>query len=370
MTNRERFYNAMHYLPVDHPPYFLDGPWPDTLERWYGEGYPRGVALEDYLGVEPFRYHGAGIDTFFIPPLEPRILEETEEFVIRTDAYGATLKDFRDHTSMPHWIDFPVKTPADLEERIELLRWNGGAGRIPADWDAQVAAWRADGLGVVASGGSYYGILRNLMSVELLSTMLYDAPESIKRYNDAYFELIMRILERVFADLPGEVLYVSFGEDFAYKTAPLLSPAMYRKFIMPYHQAVVDLARSHGVDIFFFDSDGNLNLMLPHLLEAGINLFYPIECAADMDPLALRATYGRDLRMIGGIDKRALAAGKPAIRAELERKVPPLIAEGGYLPRVDHSVGTDISLENFRYYMQVLLELFGMEPAGALAADS
>jgi uroporphyrinogen decarboxylase len=127
---------------------------------------------------------------------------------------------------------------------------------------------------------------------------------------------------------------------------------------MPYHRAVTELAREHGVDIFFFDSDGNLNLMLPHLLEAGINLFYPIECAADMDPLVLRATYGRQLRMIGGIDKRALAAGKAAIRAELERKLPPLLADGGYLPRVDHSIGTDISLENFRYYVKLLWELF------------
>jgi uroporphyrinogen decarboxylase len=363
LTNRERFYNVMHYLPVDHPPFFIDGLWPDTYELWYGQGYPRGVELEDYLGIERLRYHGVPIDSFLIPANEIRILEEDENFVIKTDHYGATIKDFKDHTSMPHWVDFPVKTPGDLEALIDRLQWNGGAGRIPADWDAQVAAWKADGLGVVATGGSYYGALRNLMGVELLSTMLYDAPESLQRYNDAYFEIIMRILERVFADLPGEVLYLWFGEDFAYKTAPLLSPAMYRKFIMPYHQAIVELARSHGVDIFFFDSDGNINLMLPHLLEAGINLFYPVECAAGLDPLTLRATYGRDLRMIGGIDKRALATSKPAIRAELERKVPPLIADGGYIPRVDHSVGTDISLEHFRYYMEVLLEIYGRGPA-------
>ena len=358
MTDRERFYNVTHYLPADRPPYFLDGPWEDTWERWYAEGYPRGVELADYLGVEPFRYHGVPIDSFLIPANEPRVLEEGLEFQIKTDHYGATLKVFKHHTSMPHWVDFPVKAPRDLEALIDRLQWNGGAGRIPADWEAQVAAWREDKLGVVATGGSYYGALRNLMGVELLSTMLYDAPESIKRYNDAYFEIIMRILERVFADLPGEVMYLWFGEDFAYKTGPLLSPAMYREFIMPYHRAVTELAREHGVDIFFFDSDGNLNLMLPHLLEAGINLFYPIECAADMDPLVLRATYGRQLRMIGGIDKRALAAGKAAIRAELERKLPPLLADGGYLPRVDHSIGTDISLENFRYYVKLLWELF------------
>ena len=56
-------------------------------------------------------------------------------------------------------------------------------------------------------------------------------------------------------------------------------------------------------------------------------------------------------------------------RAELERKVPPLIAEGGYLPRIDHSVGADISLEHFRYYMQVLQELYGMGVSGGPRAS-
>ena len=45
-------------------------------ERYDGEGYPRGVALEDYLGGEPFRYHSVGIDSFLIPSNEIRVLEE------------------------------------------------------------------------------------------------------------------------------------------------------------------------------------------------------------------------------------------------------------------------------------------------------
>ncbi|MCG2659062.1 MAG: hypothetical protein L6437_02300 [Kiritimatiellae bacterium] len=361
MTNRERFLRTMHYEPVDYPPVFLDGPWSDTYERWYTEGYPKGMDLGTFLGVaEPFKYHGCGIDTFLIPAITPAVIEETDEYILRRDCYGATLKDFKGRTTMPFWLDYAVKTPADLLALTERLEWHNGAGRIPADWDAKVAEWRRDRLGAVAYGGSYYGILRNLMGMEALSLMYYDAPYAIRRYSDVYHELIMRILEKIFADLKGEVIMIQFGEDFAYKTAPLLSPALYREFIMPYHRAVVDLARSHGVDLFFFDSDGNINEMLPHMLEAGINLIYPVECAADMDPLALRRTYGRQLRMLGGIDKMAVARGPAAIEAELQRKVPPLLREGGFMPRIDHSVGTDISLPNFVYYFRRLKELCGM----------
>jgi hypothetical protein len=356
MTNRERFLRTMHYESVDRPPIWTDGPWPDTFERWYAEGYPKGVELEAFLGVDAHHYHGAAIDTFLIPPIEPTVLEDHGDYIIRRDCFGATIKDFKDHTTMPQWLDYLVKTPRDLEALTERLEWNGGRGRVPADWDAQVHKIKASGLGAVAAGGSYYGILRNLMGMERLSLMYYDAPEVIKRYSDTYFNIIMRTLERAFADLPGEIIYVGFNEDFAYRNAPLLSPAMFREFIMPYYQEVTAFARSRGVDLFWLDSDGNIRALLPDLLAAGINIFYPMECAAGMDPLAIRRDFGRAVRMIGGIDKRALAAGKDAIVKEVRTKVPPLIAEGGYIPRVDHSVGTDISLENYLFYFKQLRE--------------
>ena len=75
-----------------------------------------------------------------------------------------------------------------------------------------------------------------------------------------------------------------------------------------------------------------------------------------MDPVALRQRYGKRLRMIGGVDKRAVAAGRDAIRAEME-KLFPLMCEGGFIPKIDHSVSADISWDNFRYYMESLLAL-------------
>jgi hypothetical protein len=60
----------------------------------------------------------------------------------------------------------------------------------------------------------------------------------------------------------------------------------------------------------------------------------------------------------GGIDKRALAAGGDAMRAELMR-VAPLIAEGGYVPGCDHGVPPDVSWQNFVEYARLLAQLTG-----------
>lgn len=230
--------------------------------------------------------------------------------------------------------------------------------RIPKDWQEIKKIWVDDPNSVsMACGGIYFDILRNLMGLEKLCLMFYDSADVIKRFLDAYHSVVMAVLETAFGEI--QIDFIQFAEDFAYKTGSLLSPEMYREFILPKHKMVTDFAYQREVDIFYFDSDGNINEMLPHLLKGGINLIFPIECAAGMDPLALRQKYGKSLRMIGGIDKIEIAKGKEAIKRELYKKVPSLIKEGGYIPCIDHSVSSDISLENFVYYVDLLKEIYG-----------
>jgi uroporphyrinogen decarboxylase len=75
-----------------------------------------------------------------------------------------------------------------------------------------------------------------------------------------------------------------------------------------------------------------------------------------MDPVRLRRKFGRDMRLWGGVDKRELAKGPAAIDAHL-KELAPLVEEGGFIPTVDHTVPPDVSLDNFRYYMDRKREL-------------
>ena len=72
-----------------------------------------------------------------------------------------------------------------------------------------------------------------------------------------------------------------------------------------------------------------------------------------MDVIEVRRRYGRNLRIWGGVDKRALARGPAAIDAELAR-LKPLIDEGGYIPHTDHSCPSDISFADYCYYLKRL----------------
>jgi hypothetical protein len=139
-----------------------------------------------------------------------------------------------------------------------------------------------------------------------------------------------------------------FGIGFAYESVPVnldMIPLFPAKTISEDDQCLI-----------VQDSDGDVRLIIPLWLEAGVNATFPLEVMAGNDAVELRKKYPRDLRMVGNIDKMALIEGKEAIDRELERKLPYLLKEGGYLPTVDHGIPPEIPFEHYRHYMVRLKE--------------
>jgi len=358
VNNRERYLNTMRYKPVDHPPLNLVGPWPDTLARWRREGLPADVEdLHAYFGLERFRLlNVTGIAGIF-PPFEERVLEVTDGCEIGIDAYGRTIRKFLDHTSMPEWIEFPVKNPDDLRRVMdEHFDVDDLDARFPPEWEEKIRTAPADAV-ILVDGGCYYNTLRNLAGVETASYLLYDAPELVDELFERYFTVVMEGLRRVTSRIQVDV--IGFGEDIAYKNVPLISRATFRDMILPRYRKAMDFAHEKGIDLTWYDSDGDLRLLIPDYLSVGINGLVPCEVAAGMDPVALRARFGKKLRMGGGFDKRVVAKGKEAIDAEIARLLP-VVEEGGYLPYIDHSVSADISFDNYRYYVDAMRKALRM----------
>ncbi len=165
--------------------------------------------------------------------------------------------------------------------------------------------------------------------------------------------MFKRILNVVIPD------FVMVNEDMAYKLHSMISPKMARRFLMPVWAEWIELLKGQGVPLVFVDSDGYAGELLPLWIEAGFNGSYPSEVAAGNDIVAFRKLYGRQMAFIGGIDKRALAAGGEAMRKEVLRVVPPLLEEGGFIPGCDHGVPPDISWPDFIEYSRLLAQLTG-----------
>ena len=103
------------------------------------------------------------------------------------------------------------------------------------------------------------------------------------------------------------------------------------------------------------DSDGDCRPVIPLYQELGADCFSPFEVASGCDVVALRKEYP-NLLMRGGIDKRILAAGKEAIDREIDRIMPFMTAQGGYIPTCDHGVPEEVDFESFIHYRSRLRE--------------
>ncbi len=354
LTQREQFLACMDYRPASRRPLHLVGIWPDTLARWHREGLPPDIRdVHAYLGLQPLRLINVTGTAGVFPPFPTRSLTENDECRTYTDGYGRTVREFKAHTSMPEWLDFAVKSPADLQRVLDAhFDVTDLEARFDAAWATRVAeAERDPDALVLIDGGGYYWTLRSLAGVEHASYLLYDAPELVDELCERYFTVVMEGLRRVSRQIRIDV--VGFGEDLAYKTGTLLSREMFGRFILPRYRRAMDLAHELGIRHTWYDSDGDLRSFIPDYLEAGIDCLAPCEVAAGMDPIELRRAFGRDVRMIGGFDKRIVARGPDAIDTEFAR-LRPLIEEGGFIPAIDHSVSADIAWDHYRYYIDAV----------------
>ena len=125
----------------------------------------------------------------------------------------------------------------------------------------------------------------------------------------------------------------------------------------PNYRRIKTFADEHNIPVISVDTDGDPSLITPPMMNSGVNLLFPMEVAAGCDVNEWQERFPR-LGMMGGIDKRALAAGPKAIDRELER-IRPAIERGRYVPALDHLVPDDVSWENYCHYAMALKRLVG-----------
>ena len=386
-TDRERYLGICRFeRPGDL--FYSDGFWSRTLANWIREGAPAQL-FDSEFRAEYFGYGRirglseirSGIDYSrgqtltlaggiraadwgtvpIMPSYEPRIIAEDERTVTIINGSGQTAKMFRGRTGkMPMFVEYPVKDRATWNEYKKRLDPTTPE-RYPEDWNAFVQSVRkqSEELPIVLAVGSFFGLLREWMGTEALLYLFYDDPALVEDMMDTMLHLESEIFRKVIKDV--RVDQANYWEDMCYKNGPMISPAMFKKYMVPRYQKLNELLRSHGVDIIYVDSDGNLDELLPLWVEAGINLIFPLEVAAGMDALAVRKKYGTSLAIQGAIDKRALIKGPDAIRGEVMSKVPFLLEQGGYFPSVDHNVPPDVTFENYCYCINTIREVAGLE---------
>lgn len=377
MNSREKFLATMRFDRSSPPPLYAFGYWAGTVRRWYKEGLakvdgipadvPSGKGIGGSFPLKNIECKDVErvisldklvpkipIKSWIFPEFDVKVVKELEDGTqIVTDEMGIKKRISKENDSIPEYYDWPVSDKKSWE-KLKFERLNPETpGRYPENLDRIIKSYKDRDFPVTMGEDrvGFFGSLRYLMGEVKLFISYYDQPELIKDIIDYLTDFWIELYSPVLSKITPDCFHL--WEDMCYKTGPLISPEIFREFMLPAYKKFTTFLKENGVDIVVLDTDGNCWKLIPLFIEGGVTCIYPMEVAAGMDVVAVRKKFPR-LQITGGIDKRILAKDKSSIDKELESKVSYMLKYGGYIPHADHFIPPDVSFDNFVYYRKRL----------------
>jgi len=134
----------------------------------------------------------------------------------------------------------------------------------------------------------------------------------------------------------------------------------FRDVVTPRYKRIGQKLKAAGIDLWYTDCDGDVRPILPMMMEGGLNCLFPFEVNGCAHPAELLETYGKELRIMGGVNKIELGHGRDAIKAYLETLIP-LVERGGYIPFCDHRCPPNVDPNDYLYYLDLKEAMFGIK---------
>jgi len=215
---------------------------------------------------------------------------------------------------------------------------------------------------VANMGGTGFGDIAQVPAMQL------KAPQGIRDVTEWYMSVVtrkayvheifkgqtvvaMKNMERFYQSVGDKVsVFFMTGTDFGSQSSLMFSPKVYRELFLPYQKRLNDWVHENTNWKVFMHNDGAIRRMIPDYIEAGFDILNPVQwTAADMDPVAIKASYGGQIVFWGaGVDtQKTLPFGTPdEVRKEVSDMCRVFGEGGGYVFSSVHNIQAGIPVEN------------------------
>lgn len=299
MTARENMLRAYrHEMPERVPNGFTDlDIWDSFGERYFGEG-----SGDDWFGV----------NWTFTPELNSQTETPGQEEI-------EDLEDWQEKIMMPD---------------LDRYDWKKIAEEATAHWDRENKA----SLCMLLNGP--FERMMSLMGFENALCAFYEYPDEVHELFEAITEHKCRYLKILKEYFQFDI--IAFHDDWGNNQNMFFSMDMWREFIKPYIQKVIDCTHELGM-IFEMHSCGYIKPTVAELVEMGVDSIQPLQYCNDVDEL--KAAYADKILLSGGFNTQGVlerpGASEEEIRAEVRRTIDSLAPDGGYcalVPIIDGRV--------------------------------
>jgi uroporphyrinogen decarboxylase len=289
-------------------------------------------------------------------PLRAGVIREDGADTYRVNAWGQTIRSRKD-AYFEEVLASPLKSASDIDNvqfdppDLDQRYFQRQASLEKAAALLKSAKQKACVFG--KTGGPYLRSAFIRGETDFLMDIAGDPPAAraiAERMGDHLIGIAREEIRRWALQDTGVWVY----DDMAYNSGPMFSPAAFEEVFLPVYRRMVAAYKQAGARYVFLHSDGNIEPLLDMLVDAGIDGINPIEPRAGMDIVAIRRRFPQ-LILVGGMDNSGTLIHGPEGKIEAEARRIIDLARGGGTIIGAHSIGPDISLENFLAYHRTCL---------------
>lgn len=188
-------------------------------------------------------------------------------------------------------------------------------------------------------------------------------PDQVARMLDQLLERHLATLAKV-CDSVGDVVdIIRFGDDLGMTSGPFMDVDTYRSLFKPRHKQLCDYVKTHSQMHTFIHSCGSISSLMPDLIEAGIEIFNPVQTnARQMEPEFLKKEFGQDCTFWGGGVETVgtLNNGTPEqVREQVLERLEIMSAGGGFVFNTVHNILPDVPPQNILAMFDAVKEFNG-----------
>ena len=187
----------------------------------------------------------------------------------------------------------------------------------------------------------YFWTVRGM---ENLMMDYYDNMDGLKKIGQKLIDYYKVIIDR-YQEIGCDAIFTS--DDLGHQHGPMMSPSIFHELYYPLYKELADYIHSKGLK-FFLHSCGDNSLLLDYLVDAGLDVFHPVQKGC-MDSEETASKFGDKISFLVGMDvQNTLVTGTPQdvrneiihIKKTFNKK------NGGLLLAMGNGIMPDSPIEN------------------------
>ncbi len=221
---------------------------------------------------------------------------------------------------------------------------------------------------VVGADGIKGGILQTALELRGYDQFFVDLlldPELAHWLLDKLTEIYMGFYTTYLKVVGPYCQLVYLTDDFGAQNALLMSPAMWREFVMPRQERLIRHIKSLADIKVMFHTDGSVLPIIGDMVKMGVDILNPVQTSVEelSDTAKVNALHGKEICFHGAMDVQQVLTNATVdqVRAEVRRRIGDLGQDGGYILATCHNINVDIPPDNLRVMFEAAKE-FGRYP--------